>query len=355
MRCDLLPVFAVVALVGCAEPGGEAPKPDGGPAVDAGSSPSDAGTLDSGVTDSGVLDAGSGIDPSSFTVTFPSEFVPVGDDRTRCVVLELGNNQPAKIGAMHLLTTGPTFSFELYATDEALSATPADCAPLRSITEAGHNTMLISYSHDETVTMHADVAYTLAVHQHLRLVLHSWNATSGAEDTGATVTLTTSPTATHEAKFVMLMNADATVPGKLSATMIANFAGWNGLAENARFFSVAGYGQRFGTEFQIYQTDNQQFPVGGPLIDQSPYDFANSARWTGTPFTLPIYNYFHLQCTWVNPLSNEVHSGAGIDDVLCGMGAYYYGTDAPQICAMTSNPSPEAICCPGNAKCGSIF
>lgn len=351
MRCGLLPALLVVSLIGCVQPGGETPT-DGGPAVDAGSQPGDAGSHDAGAPDSGTPDAGPLVDPSSFTLTFPTEFVPSGSDRTRCVVLDLGNNFPAKVGSFHLQTTGPTFSFELYATDDALAETPSDCHGLRAITEAAHKPVLISYSRDETVAMHADVAFSFKAHQHFLLVLHS--LTTGAADTGATVKLTTAPTATNEAAFVMILNIDAAVGPKTSATMIANFSGVNGIAEYARFFNIAAYGQRYANDFQIYQTDSQQFP-SQVLIDQTPYDFANSARWSGTPFTLPIYNYFHLQCTWENPLSQGLHSGAGVDDLLCGMGGYYYGASTPQVVAFTNTPTPAAICCPGDVKCSSLF
>ena len=346
-------MLVVLSLAACGKPPGGEVEGDAG-RVDSGAPATDAGTSDAGAVDAGTPDAGTGIDPTTFTLTFPPEFVPVGAERTRCVVLDVGNNQPAKIGAMHLQTSGPPFRFELYATDDALAETPTDCPPLQALTEASHKPLLLSYSHDETVSMQADVAFTFTPHQHLLLVLHSWNATSGAEDASATVTLTATPTATHEAAFVVLMNIDAVVPQKNSATMIANFPGVNGLAEYARFFSIAGYGQRFGSEFQIYEVDNQQFP-SQVLIDQTPYDFSNSARWSGTPFTLPFDHYFHLQCSWVNPLSVDAHSGAGVDDLLCAVGGYYYGTSAPQLCAFTNTPSPSAICCPGDAKCADLF
>ncbi len=296
-----------LALAGCPE---SVPGTDGGPLPG-----TDAPGTDAPGTDAWTApDAGP---VESDTVNFGPDPLPVGAERTVCVVLDAGNDVARQVRAIR--THLPTGSHHMivYRTDAPLNPTPVNCTPFAE----GGSAIFIAETVDAYLQYPTEASLSFAAHQHIRVEVHEVNYTAAPIDIRASVTFEYYPTsepAHMPVQFLFTGDMGLFLPPHMETTVTS----FHGVPTGARVFGLTSHTHGLGIYASISRGTSET--VYTELLHEAE-DWANPSLDTfGPPLTFPGDEGLRLECTYNNTRDSAVSFGLGFEDEMCFLWAYYY-------------------------------
>jgi hypothetical protein len=282
-------------LAGC---GSDAVSDAGVPPTDAPSAP------DAGPAEEARLDFGP--DP-----------LPVGEERTVCVVLDAGNEVARQVRGLRTHLPAGSHHMILYRTDDPLSATPTPCFPFAD----GGSAFFIAETVEASLRYPPEAALAFRAHQHVRIEIHEVNYQDVPLDVRASVTFEFDALdAPRAAPVQFLFTGDMTlsVPARSASTATS----FHVVPEGARIFGLTSHTHSLGVYASIHRaTSAREFTE---LLHEAD-DWANPRLdLFDPPLVLTPSEGLRLSCEYENPTDRDVSFGLDFADEMCFLWAYYY-------------------------------
>ncbi len=298
--------------------------------------------------------SGPALTGESYTLTWGPVMVAPGTEATRCVVLDVGNDQPTKIHQIHNVLGATSHHMIVYRDDSGaeLSSTPTDCTPFAGAlsAKAAVSPLMISQKHDELLALPAGVAFTLAAHQRVRIEMHYFNTSDQPQPATASIELDVGAADQihDEASFLFIGSPDIDLPANLVSNVDAFFTA-PPLFDGVNFFALTGHTHRLGTDMRI-ETAASPTAAGTPVYAPDPFVWSEPATERHDPaFQLPAGGGFDFHCTFFNSTQDRVKFGESTTDEMCFFWAYYYPSRGAHMCVhstLIGGPAGTDVCCP---------
>jgi len=325
-------------------------------------SSSETGPKATGAGPSGGASSGGGgsADPGGLSVSFDPVTVAPGQERTQCVVKNLGNPSAMHVGRIHNVLGQGSHHVIVYRTnDTAEQTTPVDCQPFTDTLHPDRGSpLMVTQKQDDSLTLPAGVGYSLQPNQMIRLEMHYINATAG--DLDVTATSTFFPIADdefeNEADFLFLGNPDISIAAHSTESLGPTFLKLPENLAGARVFGLTGHTHQWGTNVTVATASGKMGP-DTPVYDVPDWKWSEPATvYHDPPLELPPGAGFHFTCSWNNTSDHPVGFGESANDEMCFFWAYYYPSKGAFVCAHTDQvPGGLDLCCPGDPLCSQLL
>jgi hypothetical protein len=321
------------------------------------------GALSCGAGDAGVPGGGDGGGDGAVESLTPYvlEWGPItaapGEEGVKCVVLRMGNLNPAKIHQIHNVLGNVSHHYIVYKTPETEERPePYDCESLQNLIDPANGLpLMITQKYEETLTLPAGVAFEFEADQMLRLELHYLNASDQPLEVKVTSTFTPMPSAEMEyaADFLFVGNPDIEILPGQSATLetyIPALPDFHG----ASFFGFTGHQHQWGTNVQVAVAESEQGP-NIPVYELPNFNWDEPETvYHDPPVVMPAGGGFRFTCEWQNQGTTTAHFGENVDDEMCFFWTYYYPARYAKTCFHTDQVGSIDVCCPGHPYCDLI-
>jgi hypothetical protein len=262
---------------------------------------------------------GDGGDPSRNFRTLSSTIhdIPPGGERTVCQVVDLGNEEPALVRAIHADLSIGSHHMIIYRTDQELTDTPSPCGSV----PGGADTLLIAQQSETALDFPEEAGLHVPAHQHIRIEIHYMNYTDASLDVTGNVHFDLAPADDTVAPVRILFTGDLflALPARQETT-IESFVS---MQEDRRFFALTSHTHQLGT----YASLKRATHIGDPnaeLLHES-HDWAEPPLdMFDPPLTFPGADGIWLTCEYDNYTDDLVTFGPGFDDEMCFLWAYWY-------------------------------
>ncbi|MEZ4365760.1 MAG: hypothetical protein R2939_05670 [Kofleriaceae bacterium] len=297
-----------------------------------------------------------------FTVSWGEVEVQPGEEDTRCVTLQLDNDEPLKIRAIHNELGAQSHHLIVYRDDSgaALNPVPTPCQPFAGTLNPDGMAapLMVTQRSSETLTLPDGIAFSFSARQTIRLEMHYINTTEAPMMATATTEFISGDpaTVTAEADFLFTGTPDIDLAAGAQQTVSAYFRMPASL-DGINIFAITGHTHHLGTDMQVAtraSADGADTPVYAPTA------FSWSEPETIThdpPFQVPTGGGFAFECDYHNTTNGQVGFGESANDEMCFFWAYYYPSQGSKVCFHTDQVGNGVdLCCPdaGPQLCGAL-
>jgi hypothetical protein len=296
--------------------------------------------------------------PVSYSITFPTIMVPAGTERTQCIVRRLGNSASFHAGQIHNVLGPSSHHMIVYrVSDTVEQPTPFDCIPFTETLDPSQGSpLMITQKKDDTLSLPAGVAYTLAPNQMVRIELHYINATTSTVALTATTTMTSTANFKDEADFLFMGNADISLPPGATATLGPTY--FPMLAADLgqiNVFALTGHEHHLGTGVTVATATSATDP-GTTVYDPPNWIWSEPETVIhDPPFAVDNTSFFKFTCNWDNTGTTTVKFGESANNEMCFFWAYYYPSRGSEVCITTKQDGGHTFCCPGAIECAYLI
>jgi len=285
----------------------------------------------------------------------PVEVQPLEED-TRCVTLDLGNEIPVKIDAIHNVLGASSHHFIVYrVTDDPISETPTPCTPfVDTLDPTAGAPLMITQKPEETIQLPAGVAFSLTAHQRVRLEMHFINPTNSVVTATASSELHAMPDADfrQEADFLFIGNPDIQLASSSQVqTLGPTWFPYPSTLAGVNVFAITGHTHKLGVNVEV-ETAATEADTGSVVYAPTGFNWAEPETVRhDPPFVLPEGGGFRFTCEWLNETGQTVQFGESANDEMCFFWAYYYPSKGSKVCVHSEmyTQDPIDICCPDDA------
>jgi hypothetical protein len=290
----------------------------------------------------------------SYMLSWGQVTVAPGSEATRCVILDLGNDQPVKIHQIHNQLGSISHHLVLYREDGPgeTQTEPFDCEPFSGTLSVGTaiSPLMITQKHDDLLTLPRGVAYTFEPHQRIRIEQHYVNTSDVDQVASATSELFVgvADQIRDEASFLFIGTPDIELPPQ-QVTSIDAFLTLPPELQDSQFFAITGHTHRLGTDVQVRYAagrDAARTSVYAP----EPFIWSEPATTRHEPaFRVPAGGGFDFHCEFDNTTPDVVTFGESAHDEMCFFWAYYYPSKGARMCVhstLAGGPEGLDVCCP---------
>jgi len=275
-------------------------------------------------------------------------------DQTKCIWVRLNNPTEIKVHSMHNVLTDGSHHLIVYKDDMDTTeqTTPVDCQPFTGALNASGMIapLAITQRKDDPIFLPAEVGYTFAPNQMIKIEMHYVNKGDTDLDVMATVDFFAPDPATikYEAAVLFTGSPDIDIPAGVgqTATLHQFFTVPSTInLQSAKFFAITGHTHELGTSVKV--------SVGEPgalteVYAPAPFEWDEPATVTPPEFSVPPNGGFDFECKWTNNRNVQVGFGEDAADEMCFFWAYYYPSIGSKVCVHTEQYGGQDVCCPGN-------
>lgn len=252
----------------------------------------------------------------TLSLSFGPDRLAVGDERTVCVVLDLGNDVPRQARAIRAALPTGSHHMIVYRTSEPLRATPFPCFSFSS------GDAIVGVQTRAAELVYPDeAALALDAHQHIRLEVHEVNYADGPIEVTAAVAFELLPRDAEPrapVEYLFTGNTALTLPAHATTTVTS----FHPVPDGARIMGVASHTHALGVHASIHRATSEAAYT--QLLHES-------TDWASPPFDtfhpglmLGAGEGLRLECTFDNTTDRTVSFGLDFADEMCFLGAYYY-------------------------------
>jgi hypothetical protein len=324
-----------------------------------------AGTGGGGSSGSGGGTGGSaaggtgGITGDQFTVTIGPIHVESGEERTQCVVKNLGNPNDINVGRLDNHISSSSHHLIVYRSNEPEAEEAFDCDPFTDTLDPTKGApIMITQKHDDFLQLPPGIAYQLPANQNIRLELHYINTTQAAVDVEAKSTFTVLPDGTVEqsADLLFIGTPDISLPPKTATSIGPLFFKMPTDLENPNFFAITGHTHSMGTNVTVESVADAA-DTGAAVYDVPEWLWSEPETVMHDPvFNVPTNGGFRFQCDYNNTSSNTITFGESATKEMCFFWAYYYPSKGAKVCFHTKKLGADMnVCCPGSSTLCSLL
>ena len=325
--------------------------------------------------DANVFADGPPLSGDKYSLTWGPVSVAPGQEDTQCIWLKLGNDAEIKVHQLHDVLSASSHHLIVYKDDMDTTEqlTPTPCQPFTGAlnTTGMISPIAITQKHDDEITLPADVAYTFAPHQMIKLEMHYINSADQTAMAQASVDFFAADPATikYEAGLLFTgspdigpMNsqqrASGIAPGQ-SFTLHEFFTVPSSfdLSKHPKIFAITGHEHKYGTDARLAVGDS---PTGTMTDVYTPMPFQWAEPATAnfpTPFEIPAGGGLDMTCSWTNTGTTTVTFGESANNEMCFFWAYYYPSQGSKVCIHTQQVvggNGLNLCCPGDSLCSQF-
>lgn len=287
---------------------------DGGTTpVDAGGTPVDAGSAVDAFrppTDGGPMGPTTTVRTGPYTL-------PIGVERTQCIVVDAGNEAEAYVRAIRTTLTQGSHHMILYRTTEALRPDPVDCFPFAMAGSAFY----IAESPMEELLYPEGAGLLFDAHQHIRIEMHQVNYVGEPIEVMGTAEFEFYDASVPTPSPVQLLFEGPTsinLPPHASTTV----TGFVRAPAGARVFALTSHTHSLGRLATIHRgrstTDTTELLHQSDSWADPPLDHFSPA------LTFSSGEGFALACEFLNDTERTVGFGLDFEDEMCFLWAYWY-------------------------------
>lgn len=241
-----------------------------------------------------------------------------GEEHTRCVVLDAGNDAPMMlVGVRVALTQGSHHVIVSRASDSPLDPVPSECG---AFSHGVSQTIFIAQQMDSGLTYPPGAGLRFEAHQHVGLEMHYINYFSDSPvDIQGNVELDLVPIEEGFEEVQILFTGETALylPAH-TETMVESH---HSLPFGARVIGVTSHTHELGVLSTIHRVTGEGDP-GGTLLHES-RSWAEPPLDTFDPLLEMGGDDFRLRCTFNNTRDEAVTFGTGFQDEMCFLWAYY--------------------------------
>lgn len=285
------------------------------------SSPTDAGaTPDTPGRDAPGLDAWTAPDAGpveSDTLTFGPDPLPVGAERTVCIVLDAGNDVARQVRAIRTHLPEGSHHMIVYLTSAPVDPTPTPCFPFAE----GGSAVFIAETVDAYLRYPAEAALAFQANQHVRIEVHEVNYRDTPIDVTASVTFEYDPLGVPTVapvQFLFTGDMSLFLPARTSTTATS----FHFVPDGARIFGLTSHTHSLGVYASIHRATSETAYT--TLLHEAD-DWANPRLdLFDPPLVLDPSEGLRLSCEYDNTSDSDVSFGLDFADEMCFLWAYYY-------------------------------
>jgi hypothetical protein len=274
--------------------------------------------------ESGDIPADVAIADPTFQRVLPSWSMAPGEERTRCIVVRLGNDAAIDVHRIRTRLAPGSHHFIVYRSSETRERPePFDCQPFTDTLGGGTVPLMISQIREETLDFPEGVAVRLEANQMLRLEAHFLNYFPQTIEASAEVVFeTTTAPNLQQADFMFYGTTQVWIPAGQTVTSAWKY---HSVPSGVKVFGMTGHTHALGTNVEVQQTTGATTP-GSALYPPAGATF----DWAEAPYARfePPLSFaddgFRMRCTWTNTTQQTVGFGESANQEMCFFWAYYY-------------------------------
>jgi hypothetical protein len=253
----------------------------------------------------------------SDTLTFGPDPLPVGAERTVCIVLDAGNDVARQVRAIRTHLPEGSHHMIVYQTFEAVSTTPTPCFPFAD----GGSAIFIAETVDAYLRYPPEAALAFRPHQHIKIEVHEVNYLAMPLDITASVTFEYDPIGAPTAspvQFLFTGDMSLLLPARSTSTETS----FHFVPDGANVFGLTSHTHSLGVRATIHRGRSET--DYSDLLHES-LDWANPRLDVFDPaLTFAPGEGLRLSCEFDNTTSSNVSFGLDFADEMCFLWAYYY-------------------------------
>ena len=316
--------LATIGAIGCAGDDEATPTPVGSDDVEADTS---AGEPDVGPGDSDTT----AVEAGTYQISLQSWTVGVGEEVTRCAVVELGNDAPIQVGAIQTTLAKGSHHLIVYKTDQELTAEPYECEPFTDTLIS--QPLMISEIGAERLELPDGVALPIPAGQRILLEAHYLNYYAEPIEASATVTFETrKPEEVEHTAGIALLGTSVfnALPGQASESPWV----WIDMPNGSKVYALTGHTHQWGTNVEV-QISQGRFEDGDSVYPPDGEPF----KWNEAPIAkfspaleLASGQGIRFKCHYMNESDSPVGFGLSANEEMCIVWAYYYPSEGYELC-----------------------
>jgi hypothetical protein len=277
--------------------------------------------------------------------------VPSGEERTQCVVKNLGNPTEINVGRFDNHISSSSHHLIVYRSTDPEAPEPFDCEPfLDTLDPSKGSPVMITQKHDDFLQMPPGIAYTMPANQNMRLELHYINSTQATVDVEATTTVTVLPDGTVEqhADLLFVGTLDISLPPKTTTSIGPVFFPLASDVGDPNFFAITGHTHAYGKNVTVDSVANADDP-GQSVYDIPGWSWSEPETFVhDPPFKVPQGGGFRFQCDYENTSNSTITFGESATKEMCFFWTYYYPSQGAKVCIHSNKIGADMTgCCPG--------
>jgi len=248
--------------------------------------------------------------------------VPAGGEDTVCVVVDLGNDAPRMLRAIHTHLGPGTHHVIVSRSDLPLAPEPAPCGAFSGGGFGTDNDLLfIAEQSEASIDYPAGAGLPLEAHQHLHLEMHYINTQpAGDQDIGATADF---DLAADDG--VTLRPVDVMFTGDLQLLLPAGeqttAGGIFDLPDGVDLFAAVAHTHQWGEHATVELLDGGDDPA--PILLHESTNWAERQLSVFEPIHITERHKIRLTCDFDNQSGHDVTFGLSANDEMCFFWAHY--------------------------------
>lgn len=264
-------------------------------------------------------------EPFKVTMTVPD--VQPGDEGTKCVRLNLGNDAPAKIGKVHNVLSKASHHLVVSSVENPdIMAEPLfECRPFRAVLDGAPFT--VTQKHDDLIEMPEGVGFPIRTDQLMHLEMHYINTGDEVADVVAETELfpIKEQDDVQEASFLIIGTLGIEIPPKSVHTNPEQFVALPEAFQDVSFYAATGHTHRFGKSATLLQVDSPEATDARPVYNPESYSWEEAVlQYHTPPFKIPAGGGFKFTCSWENTTNEVITYGESALQEMCFFWTYFY-------------------------------
>ena len=285
------------------------------------------GTAGTGATAGTGGTGGTGGIPGTTTLSVQAGpwTISPGEEAVKCVVVELGNDEPVVVRRFRTTLNEGSHHMIVYKSDGPADPTPFAC---QSFGVAGGSAIFIAQqAHSElifpTTPEGAPVGLEMVAHQALTLEIHYINPTAAPLDVEGTVELDVLPASAEVVPSSFAFLGAFSIPTIAPHSDADTGVLFQSMPSDSHVFALTTHQHQLGTRMRVWYASD---------VNDLSTQIADSTSWSDPPLVtfdpaLPFLGTskgMAYQCHWQNPTNTAVNGGLSANDEMCFFWAYYY-------------------------------
>jgi len=242
--------------------------------------------------------------------------VPAGEERTMCVVVDLGNQVPRMIRTVRSQLTEGTHHVIANLSSQAPSPAPAVCGPFAG---GGDDSVLtIAQQMTASLSYPAGSGVPVVAHQSIHLEMHYINTTDQPMMIGGTVFLDLADAAAglRPIDFVFTGNPNLTIPAMDTAVARS----FHALPVGEELFATTAHTHKYGLRATVELATSLDGPTISVLHDST--NWAERPLDTFTPIVVTDGLGVRLTCNYRNDTDTPISFGTSAEAEMCFVWAH---------------------------------
>lgn len=236
--------------------------------------------------------------------------IPPGEERTVCVVVDLGTEVPRMLRGLRTALTAGTHHVIITRTVAAPNPTPVPCAPFAG--GGGHDVLFIAQQSAAALTYPTGSGLPIAAHQSIHIEMHYLNTDDEPMMIGgsAELDLAAESTGLREIDFLFTGGASISIPAHGTQTVET----FHTLPVGSELFAATAHTHQWGRRATLELTDASG---AAPRLLHDSTNWAERPIDVFTPIVITEGQGLRLTCNFENQSDQPVSFGLSADDEMC--------------------------------------